>query len=586
MSPSRPAPPKSGQNHAITDLLQRGLALHQAGRGAEAATLYQQVLARDPRQPAANHLLGLVFLQQGRADEAVSHIATAVSASPKEAQYLGNLGVALNAAGRNEEAAVALRRAVAFNPQFAEAYSNLGMALRALGQTGEAIGAYHSAVRLKPMEAGFHFNLGNSLRDAGDIIEAESAYRRAIAFRPNYSPAINALAVVLDDEGRSGEALDLVEPALLALPNDAQLHLRRARSLRHQHRLEAALASFDRAVELNPGFGEAHLQRSYAMRHETRDASIDAMEQLFVAETAPIDDRIFAGFGLGKALTDLGEHRQAIEIFTEANRMLRARTPFSLEQAAADLRAEVDRFEGVPPPTADAGFREDAPIFVVGLPRSGKTTIEAILARHPGVSGAGELPTMGRLVRDLLADHPNASARDVPPERFTELGRAYMLEVQRFVPAGRIPVDTMPSNYRHVGFIRLALPNARIVVARRPPPEHCVAIFEKYLTGRGYEYANDMDELQPYHAAFRRLIDAWQSRFPGQLKDIDLGRVAADREGEVRKLLEFCGLGWDPACLAETRSEPQHRDWSLDRVAHNHADHIAAWRRFRPQLWD
>ncbi|MDB5542803.1 MAG: hypothetical protein JWQ89_4530 [Devosia sp.] len=583
--PSRPrgtVAPKA----AISALLQQGLALHQSGRPAEAAPYYERVLAMDAAHPAANHLLGLVRLAQGRTDEAVRLIARAVAAEGANAQYLGNLGVALNAAGRNQDAAVALRCALAINPEFAEAYANLGMALRALGQVDDAVDAQRSAVGLKPGEPGFHFNLGNALRDAGDIIEAESAYRRAIALRPNYSAAINALAMMLDDEGRSSEALALVEAALRALPDDAQLRMRRARSLRYLNRLEPAVESFDRALELNPGFGEAHLQRSYAVRHEHRDAPIKAMERLFRAEGAPLEDRIFVGFGLGKALTDLGEHREAIDVFTEANRLHRQRTPFSLDSARAGLKADIDRFEGVAAPLEDAGFREGAPIFVVGLPRSGKTTIEAILARHPTVAAAGELPTMGRLVRELLAEHPGARAREIPPQRFTELGRAYMREAERFVPAGKVPVDTMPSNYRHVGFIRLALPNARIVVARRQPAEHCAAIFEKYLTSRGYEYANDMDELQPYHAAFGRLIEAWHDRFPGQLHDIDLGSLAADREGGTRKLLEFCGLDWDSACLVEQRSEPQYRDWSPDRVAGNHADHMAAWREVRPQLWD
>lgn len=586
MSPSHRTPPKAAHNGAIPGLLQRGLALHQAGRGVEAAVIYEQILGRDAHQPAANHLLGLVRLQQGRVGEAVSHLAAAVKASPQDAQYLSNLGVALNAAERNEEAAIALRRAIGLDPKFAEAYSNLGMAFRALQKTDNAVDAYRNAVRLKPNEAGFHFNLANSLSDAGDILAAEAAYRRAIALRLNYGVAIAALAKLLDDEGRSSEALALVDRALAAHPKDARLHLRRARSLHRQGHLESAIQSFDRALQLDPSFGEAHLQRSYAIRHEQRDLSIDEMERLFRSDAAPLDDRIFAGFGLGKALTDLGEHQQAINAFTDANRLHRQRTAFSLERAAADLRNDVDRFVGMPDPKADAGFRDDAPIFVIGLPRSGKSTIEAILARHPTVQGAGELPTMGRLVRQLAAEYHAVPIVDIPPGRLTELGRAYMHEVQQLVPSDRTHVDTMPSNYRHVGFIRHALPNARIIFAARSQADHCVAIFEKYLTGRGYEYANDMDELRPYHAAFSDMMASWHARFPGSVYDIDLGNLAVDRQGELRKLLEFCGLAWDDACVGEVRSEPQYHDWSSDRVARNRAEHLAAWREVHPQLWD
>lgn len=585
MSSPRQPSPKGGQNQAISDLLQKGLALHQSGRAGEAAKLYEQVLARDSKQPAANHLLGLFHLQQGRAADAVQRISRAVKARPDDAQYLGNLGVALNAAGRSAEAVDVLQRAIMKNIEFAEAFSNLGMAFRNLGRFDDAVTVYRRAVRLKPNEAGFHFNLANSLRDAGYLFDAESAYRRAVHLRPNYSAAINGLAVMLDGQGRASEALSLVEDALRVQPKDAQLHLRRARALYHQNRLEDAVESFDQTISLNPAFGEAHLHRSYVVRHETHDASVDAMQALFHADSAPVEDRVFAGFGLGKALSDLGEHHQAITVFTEANRMNRQSLTFSLDRAIGDLKRDVDRFDGVAGPHNNGGFREAMPIFVVGLPRAGKTTVETILSRHPSVAGAGELPTMTRLVRELLLQQPDVAVADIPPDRFTELGRAYMREAQSLVPPGKTVVDTMPSNYRHIGFIRLAMPYARIIRCVRPPADHSVAIFEKHLTGNGYEYSSDMDELQSYHAAFRDMMDRWHARFPGGIYDIDLGNLSHDRQGEIRKLLEFCGLPWNDACMAEARSEPQYRDWSRDRIAANRAEHMAAWREVRPQLW-
>jgi Flp pilus assembly protein TadD len=584
MSRSRQPSSQGGQNQAISDLLQKGLALHQSGRGAEAAKLYEQVLAKDAEQPAANHLLGLVYLQQGRPADAVDRISRAVNARPSDSQYLGNLGVALNAAGRSAEAVDVLQRAILANLEFAEAYSNLGMAFRNLGRFDDAVAVYRRAVRLKPNEAGFHFNLANSLRDAGYMFDAESSYRRAVHLRPNYSAAINGLAVMLDGQGRASEALSLVEEALRTQPKDAQLHLRRARALYHQNRIEDAVESFDQTIALKPGFGEAHLHRSYVVRHDKPDSSIEAMRELFRSTDAPVEDRVFAGFGLGKALTDIGEHREAIATFTEANRLNRQQVSFSLEPVVAELRRDLGRFEGVTGPYENGGFREAMPIFVVGLPRAGKTTVETILSRHPSVAGAGELPTMQRLVRELLQQQ-NTAVSDIPADRFTEMGRAYMREAQSLVPPGKTVVDTMPSNYRHIGFIRLALPYAKIIRCVRPTPDHCVAVFEKHLTGHGYEYSSDMDELQAYHGAFRDMMDGWHARFPGGIYDIDLGNLAQDRQGEIRKLLEFCGLPWNDDCMAEARSEPQYRDWSRARIAANRAEHMAAWRETRPELW-
>ncbi len=568
-----------------SDLLQQGLALHQSGRGGEAAAFYLRVLERNPRQPAASHLLGLVRLQQGQPREAVEHLSRAVSASPGNAQYLGNLGVALNAAGRHAEAVDSLRRAIAVDAGFAEAYSNLGMACRALRRYDDAADACRRAVQLKPNEAGFHYNLANALSDGGYTAEAEAEYRKAIALRPGYAGAIGALAALLDGQGRSEEALGLVDAALSRQPRDPQLNLRRARSLCRLGRLEAAVEVFDRTIALAPDFGEAHLQRAYIVRHERRDSAVAAMERLFRAPSTPLEDRIFAGFGLGKALTDIGEHFDAIEAFTEANRLHRVRTPFALDRAMARLDEEVSRFDGTDWSQTAGGFRDAAPIFVVGLPRSGKSTVESTLSRHPAVAGAGELPTMGRLVRELLAEHRGHPLADIPADRFTALGRAYMHEAQALVPAGKVLVDTMPSNAGLIGFIRRALPAARIVLAVREPADHCIAIFEKYLTGAGYEYANDLDELQPYHAAFRQAMAAWQARLPDALHPIDIANLAADGEAVTRRLLRHCGLDWTDAVMAESRSEPQLHDWPRDRIRSNRADHLAAWRAVRPSLF-
>lgn len=566
-------------------MLQKGLALHQSGRAGEAAPFYEQVLKLDGAQPAANHLLGLVRLAQGRADEAVTLITRAVKANAGDPQYLCNLGVALNAAGQHEKAIAALDRAIAHKPDYAEAYSNKGMALRALKRFGEAVDIYRQAVRLKPSEAGFHFNLANSLRDAGYLFDAESAYRRAVHLRPRYAAAINGLAAALDNEGRAPEVLELLDRALQELPDDPRLHLRRGRALYHLNRLPEAAAAFRRAIELDPRFGEGHLHLSYMVRHDGRDAEIEAAATLFADESAAAEERIFAGFALGKALTDIDDHEGAIAAYAAANALNRATVAKSPERATAELGRDAARFEDASAPRPDGGFYEATPIFVVGLPRSGKTTVETILARHPAIEGVGELPTLSRLVGELKSEIGDTPISGVPSDRFTELGRAYMREAQSLATPGMRIVDTLPSNFRHIGYIRLALPNARIIRSLRPRAEHIIAIYEKYFTSNGYEWSNDLGELSAYYDAFESQMAAWHGLFPGRIYEIDLLRLRDDRKGEINRLLDFCGLGWSEACMGEARSEPQLGDWPTDRLIRNREAHYAAWRVARPELW-
>jgi tetratricopeptide (TPR) repeat protein len=582
--PSRPRP-TSGNSQVISDLLQKGLALHQSGRGTEAAPVYERVLALDPKQPAANHLLGLVRLSEGRAADAVSLIARAIKGNPSDPQYHCNLGVALNAAGQPEEAILALDQAIALKPGYAEAYSNKGMALRSLKRLSEAADVYRQAIRLRPSEAGFHFNLANTLRDAGHLFDTESAYRRAVHLRPRYAAAINGLATALDHEGRAAEVLELLDKALEEMPSEATLHVRRGRTLYSMGRLTDAAAAFRRAIELDPGFGEAHLHLSYMQRHETRDAELEAAARLFEAADASDEARVFAGYAVGKALTDLDDHNGAIAAYKAANALNRRSISFSLERAVSDLERDTQRFEGVSTAQSEGGFRDAAPIFVLGLPRSGKTTVELVLARHPEVEGVGELPTLGRLVAELKSEIGDTPIADVPADRFTELGRAYMREAQSLATAGMRVVDTRPANYRHIGFIRLALPNARIIAPRRAAAEHIVAMYEKYFTAIGYEWSNDIDDIVAYRNAFEAQLTAWQRLFPGLVHEIDLVQLRQDRRAGVERLLDHCGLGWSDACLDDTRSEPQLGDWPPDRAERNHLAHLAAWRTTRPDLW-
>ena len=584
MSPTHRAPGNQPQSGQVEKLLQRGIELHQAGRGQEAAGLYQQVLRLGEGHPAANHLFGLTRLQAGDHAAAIRHIALALQAEPSNPQYLANMGVALNSAGRNSEAVEVLQRAATIRPS-AETYSNLGMANRAMGRFPEAASAYRRAAEIRPTEPAFHFRLASVLRHAGDHFAAETSYRKTIELRPNHAEAYERLAFLLIDQGRTAEALELLDRGLAVLPDEAPLHLQRARALGASGQLERAIAGFDRALMLKPTFGEAHLQRATTLRHRQRDNAVVAMEQVFRSENLGALDRIYAGFGLGKALADIGDHSGSIAAFIEANRMQRERVPFSLSDEVRILNADVERFRDVDTAALSSASSEASPIFVVGLPRSGKSTLEQILALHPAFGGAGELPTMGRLARELIRDAKGQPLSEMTADRFAALGQAYMAEAGRLVPNGKHVIDTMPANYHYLGFIRLALPKARIIHCVRPYADHRVAIFEKFLTGAGYEYANELGELRGYHAAYLKMMARWHERFPGFIHDLDVGALASNRRALTEQLLQFCAAAWDDACLAPVHSEPQHADWSGDELAANHAAHMAAWKELHPELW-
>lgn len=563
----------------IAELLRRGLQLHQSGRAVEAAPLYEQVLALDSNHPAANHLLGVVRLAEGSVDAAIRLIARAVSADGENAQYLGNLGVSFNAAERHRDALEVLRRAVALKPDFAEAHTNMGTALRGLRRFEAAADAHRDALRLKPREAGFHFNLGNALEDAGEVHEAEAAYREAIRLRPRHVGAMAGRSRVLKALRRYDEALEQAQLAVALAPDNPDAQMALGHALSQSSRLHEASSAYRRVIERDPDSGAAHFCLAYLTRYSSRDASFGEMERIFHDESLSRDSRTRAGFGLGKGLADIGEHASSVEVYRAANALRSLDVPFATREAITDMDELARDFASRP---EGCGYGDYDPIFIVGLPRAGKTTLEAMLGGHPVLWGAGELSRLKRLVLDL---GPAGTIRpgkvrlsQVADAQLRDLGERYSDYVRKLAPPGRRIIDTMPPNFMLVGFIRLAMPNARIIHCLRDPLEQCVAIFEKIFGRGGHGYSHDLRELAAYFGAYRRLMARWHGLFPGMIFDVDVAEVRKDPEVALRRLLDFCGLEWTSGVGAVTDSEPQLGIAAPELVAQRRRDQLDAYR--------
>jgi Flp pilus assembly protein TadD len=539
--------------------MRQGLSSHQAGRMAEAEAQYRRVLDREPSHPAANHLLGLVRLQQGDAAGAVALISRALYVRAGDPQYHCNLGVALNAAGEPERALSSFARAVELKPDYAEAYSNRGMAQKALGRPADAAASYREAIRLKPGEAGFHHNLANALIDLGDLHEAEAAYRKALALRPGYPAALSGLCVTLEALGRAGEAVVAGEQATAARPREPEYHRSLGRAYRAAGRLEAAVASYRRALALDPHDAEGHRLLSLIVRRTAYDDDMAAMERMLGRDDLPEDLQAHLNFALGKGYDDICDYQQSFDRYVRGNALQRRRAPFSLEAAEREFAALERLFAEYTEPLPQADRPGAPPIFIVGLPRSGKSSLEGMLGRHAGIHTAGELPLLGHQVAGLRTQYGLAAAplATVPAAEFAAMGAAYMRDLRKLAPAPAAVIDTMPHNFRHVGFIRLALPNARIIHCVRDPLQHCVAMFQKYFPRPGYEFTSDLAGLAAYFRLYRRLMAHWHRLFPGFVLDLDLADIHRDPDPYLRRILDFCGLPWDPACLAPFESEPE-----------------------------
>ena len=551
----------TGNEAAIAAELAAGLTHHKAGRLANAVPHYRRVLQARPDHAGANNLLGLVHLASGDSQGAARLLEQAVAAEPDNPQYLCNAAVALDAVLEHEKAFQLLARAIELKPDYAEAHSNMGLVLKRMDRVFDAANYYRKAISLRPDEPGFHFNLGNCLVDLGQLEEAEAAYRRAIELRPKYASALSALATLLEELGRNDEAAQLAERILDMKPlvRDLGFHRSRGNAYKWVGKLEMAEESFRKALALDANDIKTWEGLSRTRRRAASEAELDALVRLRRQSRLDPESRISLDLTLAQLFDDLGDDATSYEYLRSANAAVRAQTPYSPEQDAVGHQLLQGHFEPVPDDLPQPQPDAPQPVFIVGQPRSGKTTLEGMLARHPRARAAGEVGILRVLMRDLMTanglDVVGSHVRQVPRSELAALGAAYLDFVRRVVPEGMISVDTMPQNYRFIGLLRLALPNARIVHCQRDPLDHAIALYRTRFLLRGYEYTYEFADIGTHLELYRNLMAFWHRAFPGYIRDVDVG--ALREESSMRELLAYCGLDWEPACLDFHESEPR-----------------------------
>lgn len=527
--------------------LDAALAHYRAGRLADAAAVCADVLGRNPRDRDALHLSGAVALAQGDAAEAARRLSAAAEAGPPDAELLLMLGHALLSAGRGGEAIAAVRRATAADPRHPGAWTNLGGLLLAAGDAAAAADAYRRGLDVAPGSADLVANLGGALRASGRGSEALDAYGRALAIRPDHRTARLGLATTLKQLGRAGDA-------------------------------EGA---FRDALQREPASVDALYGLAFAKRFGAGDPDIAAIEvRLAAARNAR--ETALLNFALGKAYDDAGDAERAFPAFAAGNRAWRSLHAYDAAAAAARTDAIVETFDrALFERLADAGDGTRRPIFVVGMPRSGTTLVEQVLASHEDVFGAGEIEALPRAAHSLGAPFPSGVG-GASADSIRALAGTYLAGVETG-PFARF-TDKLPANYLHIGLIHLAMPNAAIVHCRREAADTCFSCYTT-LFERGHSFAYGLDDLAHHHRLYERVMRHWESVLPGRVLDVDYERLVADPEPEIRRLLDHCGLAWDPRCLDFHRTERQVETASSVQVRQPlYATSVGRWRPYARHL--
>jgi Flp pilus assembly protein TadD len=435
-------------------MLQQAIFHHQAGHLQQAEAIYRQILLTEPNHPHALHNLGILAHQTGNNEIAAELIGKAVGCLPDFAEAHYNLGVALYDQGRLDEALASFRQAISLNPQYAEAHCNLGNILMSQGRLDEASASYRQALTLQPNYVDAHYNLGTILMTRGNLAEAAASFRQALALQPDFAEAHCNLGITLKESGNIADAV----------------------------------ASLHNALLLKPDYARAYSGLALIKRFSEADDIIRTMEDLYTKENMPDTDRVDLGFALGKAYEDLKNYDRSFGYIHAANRLKRQSYEYSIQN-------EVDYLEKIKATfSADffhahhnTGRQGNAPIFIVGMPRSGTTLIEQILASHPLVFGAGELEVLRNLVNNTCLEKSAKQFPECMPaldkDDFEKMGSDYIQQIRAYSADSVHITDKMPYNFLRVGIIKVILPHAKVVHCSRNPMDTCYSIFKKDFRG-------------------------------------------------------------------------------------------------------
>ena len=533
-----------------------GQALMKVGRGKEADEAFQEYLDRNPDRGAVGN--GVELLNANRREEAIDVFIAVLKSSPDNVNAMRFLASAyLQGDEKLGDAEALLRQAIQLSPDFTDAWLLLGAVLRERHKNMEMIEAYEQAVKLAPTNAEAWGGLGGAYAMAMYPEKSAEALARAVALNPN-------MPNVLSTQGH----------ALKTLGDQA-----------------GALESYRAAIKLKPKWGEVYWSMANLKIFNFEDEEVSAMLEQVGGDELDESADIHFRFALGKAFEDKKDYDQAWHYYHSGNQ--RQRMTVKHEATIMEMRhtalKDVYNLEFLQERSGH-GFEAPDPILIVGLPRSGSTLLEQILASHSQVEGTSELPILGKISESIgqyrtdTVRYPEA-ARELRDRDWYAYGRQYIEECARYRLTDKpFFTDKLPNNFVHMGLLHLILPNAKVINARRHPFDSCLGGY-KQLFASGQNFTYDMLDLAHYYQQYDGMIKHWHKVLPGKVLDVHYEEVVTDLEGQVRRILEHCGLPFEQSCVDFHQTERAVKTPSSEQVRQPiYTGALGTWRRYEKHL--
>jgi len=597
-----------------------GTVYQALGRLDDAAACYQKVLALEPSYAGAHFNLGNVLYRQEQQDAAATCYQKALALQPGYVDAHIGLGNAFKDLGKLDEAIACYQKALAFNPDYAEVHFNLGIVFQEQGKLDEAISCYRKVLAFKPDHAETYVSLANALRLRGNLDEATEYYRKILALTPDKAESHGNLGNILQEQKQFDSAIQYYRQALLLKSDHAETYSNLGNALRFQGKLEEASENLQRALSLNPDIVEAYVglanvhidlgqfksaqlviskalelqpehPSALAILPELKKMTSEYSEWLNLAlglisqpNALSATEIVKLEFAIGKYYDDTKQYDLAFAAYRQGNMRKRQiegafdRASFSrlVDALIATYTADVVR---QPREGASLSHR---PLLIVGMPRSGTSLIEQIIASHPDVVGAGEL-TFWHL--QASANLESVTLGAYKPALIAGIADAYEQLLQQYSAEAIRIVDKMPHNFVWLGLITAIFPHAKIIHAQRNPVDTCLSIyFQNFLPL--HSYGTDLEDLAFYYREYVRLMRHWRAVMPAdQFLEVPYEAVVDEQTTWSKWMIEFIGLDWDERCMDFHKTERKvgtASNWQVRQKIYNTS--IARWRNYEKHL--
>ena len=563
-------------------------AYRRAGRVGEAREQLRVVLEKTPRHHRAWLAYGDALVDLGQYEDARVAFERARLTDPQRPRI--EAATAALIADDRKKAEDLFREILREDPSHVAALCGLAATALAAGRAQDAERLLRHALRQSAYVPLAYRGLGPALVQLGHLAEADAVTRHLQKIEPASPQTWVTTAAVQIRLMRHEEALEAYERASHLKSDEIGLRMSAGHVQKTLGKRSDSEASYKAALQLDPGLGEAYWSLADLKNYVFSDEEIEAMQQLLARDKRGRSNKAQLHFALGRAFEQREQYPEAFAHYAQGNALRRLDAPFDVarfERRCARIRAFFDaRFFAV---RASCGDPSHAPIFIVGLPRSGSTLIEQILASHSQVEGTMELPNILNIVGqfdDLAPDrdgYPETVGR-ASPAQLTALGGRYLAETAPLRSGREHFTDKLPNNFSHVGLIHAILPRATVIDARRHPMDACFSTFKQHFA-EGQTFSYDLEDLGRYYCCYLSLMDHWDEVLPGKVLHVQYEELVREPEANIRRLLEHCGLAFEPACLSFHATRRAVRTASAEQVRQPlYTSGVGHWRHFEKEL--